>query len=188
MSSIQKIPALVSISATCTGWFIKTWPVTSTYISNPTLYAVTNQVPYVTDSFGFPGKVVVLLPAADWRCIREWNKMASPQEKCSASAWRVGQAGHEAMAWMWNELQKLLHAARKSPVAEPVNIHSCMAGSEGKFACEAIQSVVTSSSSDNKKNLIQLLVLIYLVWYKMMKVSCLKCFLIMRRPLVCLAR
>jgi hypothetical protein len=44
-------------------------------------YTTLDQVSYVTESFRFPGKAVVLLPAADWCCIYKLNKMATPHKK-----------------------------------------------------------------------------------------------------------
>jgi hypothetical protein len=38
-------------------------------------------------SFRFPGKAVILLPAANWRFICEINKMAASQEKVQFCFW-----------------------------------------------------------------------------------------------------
>jgi hypothetical protein len=59
---------------------MKTLPISNTYISNAALDA-TNRVSNITESFRFPGKAVIHLPTAVWRCFRELNKMGTPQEK-----------------------------------------------------------------------------------------------------------
>jgi hypothetical protein len=38
---------------------------------------VTNEVPCIIEGFRFPGKALILLPAADWRWISELNKISS---------------------------------------------------------------------------------------------------------------
>jgi hypothetical protein len=54
--------------------FIKTRPISSTYISNATLDVILNEVSHVRESFRFRGKAVILLSAADWPYIHKLNK------------------------------------------------------------------------------------------------------------------
>jgi hypothetical protein len=73
--------------------FIKTLPISSTYISNAALN-IMSQVSYMTGSFRFPGKAVILLSAADWRCIRELNEIrngntSSPYEAPCILVWLI---------------------------------------------------------------------------------------------------
>lgn len=57
--------------------FHKDLKISVTYISNCTSDVAINRGSYVIGRFGPPGKAVVILSAAHWRCIQESNKISS---------------------------------------------------------------------------------------------------------------
>jgi hypothetical protein len=62
----------------------------------------------------------------------------------------MGRAGHGAVTQMWNKLAKLFHEANQSIRRANKQLtdatRNCLTGSKEKFAYEAIQIAVTSSS------------------------------------------
>jgi hypothetical protein len=212
-----------------TGSFIKTWPLSSTYVSNATLDVVINQMSYITRNFRFPGKTVVFLPALNCRCIRELNKMAAPQEKVRWSFWcdatksvtivqrryrarfekdasaknsitecyrnlertrRVGRAGHEAVARMWNELVKFFRAGHKSPFAEPVNSYRCQPWPvlKKRLHTKPHRLQVLQALSDSGKHTTSTFGADFLGMISGDKIMCLRWFLVTKQFFMCLTR